>query len=83
MIQLMKINSFINKMIDQQLFIIIIILFSLHYTMYMSSCIVDCFQSKITATSLKNIGHRTPKKRELLREKKKQEHGLIHWFLNT
>ena len=39
MIQLMKINSFINKMIDQQLFIIIIIFFtSLHYVYVLMHC---------------------------------------------
>ena len=56
------INSFINKMIDQQL-----IFFLLHYTVLMHC---NCFQSKITTTSLKKLVT-APKKRELDEKKEK------------
>ena len=69
-------------MIDQQLFFF----FLLHYTVLMHC---NCFQSKITATSLKKLVT-TPKKRELdekqeknNKKKNKQENGFIDfWILN-
>ena len=54
-------------MIEQQLF------FLLHYTVLMHC---NCFQSKITATSLKKLVT-TPKKREL-DEKKKEKKKWLH-----